>query len=248
MGTRRRSFTVLGHRGYRARFPENTLLAFARAFDAGAEGIECDLQKSADNRYVVIHDEVVDRVSNGRGRVADMRFDELRRLDFGQREQIPDLEGLLSALPEGAYLDLELKSETLSPADCAPISRILSRRVDKTNLMISSFEPSLLYYFRRRGFTVGLLVGEELASGGALSLAGLLLSLRPRFVNLPVQMVEGRGITRARALLRLLGACGFSILLWTVNTEKEAGALADLARIIVTDEVERMVRFRRASR
>jgi glycerophosphoryl diester phosphodiesterase len=248
MKNRTRAPIVLGHRGYRARFPENTMLAFSQALGFGADGVECDLQKSADGRYVVIHDGEVDRVSNGKGAVGSMAFDELRRLDFGRGERIPELTELLGALPRGAYLDLELKGETLSVSDCAPIAEILSARADRAHLMISSFEPSLLRHFRRRGFTVGLLVGSELASRGALSLAALLVSLRPRYINLPVQIMEGRGVPLARALLRILRACGMSILLWTVNTYEEADALADLARIVVTDEVEKMVRFRDGAR
>ena len=244
MADRRQPPKVLGHRGYRARFPENTLLAFAKAFESGADGIECDLQKSADGRFVIIHDDVVDRVSNGRGKVGRMRFDELRRLDVGKGERIPELHELLAMIPRGKYLDLELKAETLSASDCPPIAEILTAHADRANLMVSSFSPSLLTCFRRRGFVVGLLVGEELASAGALALATLLVSLRPRYVNIPVQVMDGRGVPRARALLRLLRACGLSILLWTVNTTEEAEALSDLAQIVVTDEVERIVRFR----
>ena len=243
MKDRRQRPKVLGHRGYRARYPENTLLAFAKAFDFGADGIECDIQKSADGRYVVIHDGTVDRVSSGKGVVGSMSHEELRRLDFGRGERIPELSELLSMLPRGGYLDLELKSETLSTSDCRPIAEILSARADMTRLMISSFEPSLLYYFRRRGFVVGLLVGEELASAGVLALAAILVNLRPRYVNLPVQIMEGRGVPRARALLRLLRWLGLSILLWTVNTTEEVDALSDLAQIVVTDEVEKITRY-----
>jgi glycerophosphoryl diester phosphodiesterase len=216
--------------------------------DFGADGVECDLQKSADGRYVVIHDGTVDRVSNGRGEVGRLSYEELRRLDMGRGEHIPELSELLRVLPRGAYLDLELKSETLSTSDCAPISDILSARADRSRLMISSFEPALLYHFRRRGFTVGLLVGHELASRGALPMAALLVSLRPAYINLPVQIMEGRGVPRARALLRLLRLLGLSILLWTVNTTEEAEALSDLARVVVTDEVEKMIRFQAGPR
>ena len=109
----------------------------------------------------------------------------------------------------------------MTAPDCPPIAEILSARLDMTRLMISSFEPSLLYYFRSRGFVVGLLVGEELASAGVLALAAILVSLRPKYINLPVQIMEGRGVPRARALIRLLRGLGLSILLWTVNTAEE---------------------------
>ena len=84
MTQRRRPPLVLGHRGYRARFPENTLLAFREALGGGADGVECDLQKSADGRYVVIHDPTTERVTGASLGVAASRFVELRELDFGR--------------------------------------------------------------------------------------------------------------------------------------------------------------------
>jgi glycerophosphoryl diester phosphodiesterase len=232
---------VLGHRGYRAKYPENTLLAFSKAIECGADGVECDIQKSADGRYVVIHDPRVDRVSDGSGEVGSMRMEELRRLDFGGGERIVELAELLSALPADSYLDLELKGETLSPADCALIEDILRSRIRKRRLMISSFQSPLLYHFRRRGYTVGLLIGDEIASRGIGGLMGLLLRLRPRYVNFPVEMVERLGERKARFLLRFLRALGFCILLWTVNDVERARDIIDFADILVTDEVEKIL-------
>lgn len=238
MAGRDRRPLVLGHRGYRARYPENTLLAFSKALEHGADGIECDLQKSADGRYVVIHDPTVERTSGGTGEVARMRFDELRRLDFGGGERILDLEGLLAALPPDRYLDLELKAETIAPADCAAIEAILAPRIGRRRLMVSSFEASLLGHFRRKGYTVGFLVGDEIASRGAGALLGVILRLRPRYVNMPVQVVERVGLKKARLLLGLLRFLGCSILLWTVNDPGAAAGILHFARIVVTDEVE----------
>ena len=242
MARRKAGPLVLGHRGYRAKYPENTRLAFSKALECGAHGIECDLQKSADARYVVIHDPRVDRTSNGTGEVASMRFDELRRLDFGAGERILELAELLSAIPAGAYLDLELKAETLAPADCAPIQSILAPRIAKRRLMISSFEASLLGHFRRKGYTVGFLVGDEMASRGLGALLGVILRLRPQYVNMPVQVVERIGLKKARLLLRILRLFGCSILLWTVNDPAAAAGILPFARIIVTDEVEEILR------
>jgi glycerophosphoryl diester phosphodiesterase len=241
MAARKTAPLVLGHRGYRARYPENTLLAFSKAIEYGADGVECDLQKTADGRYVIIHDPRVDGVSNGSGEVGSMRFEELRRLDFGSGERILELAELLAALPPDSYLDLELKGETLSPADCAPIEDILLPRIEKRRLMISSFESSLLGHFRRRGYTVGLLIGEEMATRGIASAIGLLLRLRPRYLNLPVEMVERLGGDKARLLLTLLRLFGFSILLWTVNDVRGVESIIGFARILVTDEVEALV-------
>ncbi len=232
---------VLGHRGYRAQCPENTLRAFARAIECGADGIECDVQKSSDGRFVLVHDAAVDRVSNGAGEVRALSFNELRRLDFGEGERIPELSEMLDTLPPGAWLDLELKAETLSVADCAPIAKILAARADMGRLMVSSFEPGLLAPFRRARFPVGFLVGRELLSAGALRIAAVLLRLRPRFLNLPVELVQSIGPRRARLVLRVLHLLGFSILFWTVNSAAEVAPIADLVDIIVTDEVEKIL-------
>ncbi len=216
---------ILGHRGYKALYPENTLLAFRKALETGADGVECDLQKTADGRYVITHDPPA-----------------------GQGAGLPELGSLLAELPRGAYLDLELKGETLSRRDCGPIRAILEAGAEPERLMISSFAPRLLGVFRRRGFTVGLLVHEKLARLGAVPLFIQVLLARPRFVNLPVGMMRDLGSCRRRLVLRLLRAAGLSVLFWTVNSEAEARAVHEWADIIVTDDVGLLRRLLPVSR
>jgi glycerophosphoryl diester phosphodiesterase len=232
---------ILGHRGYRARCPENTLLAFREAAAHGADGIECDLQKAADGRYLVIHDPVTDRVSTEHLFVHESTLQELQRLDVGSGERIPTLEEMLDALPGGAYLDLELKEETLTPADAEGVAAVLDAHRSRERLMISSFDPGLLFAFRRMGFTVGYLVGDETARRGLRGFAKVLLELRPQFINLPVDMIAIFGRRKAALVFRVLRAFGFALLFWTVNTVEEAAILAPYAGILVTDEVERII-------
>ena len=59
------------HRGFSGKYPENTMLAFQKAYEAGADGIELDVQLTKDGQVVVIHDEKVDRTTNGTGLVRD---------------------------------------------------------------------------------------------------------------------------------------------------------------------------------
>lgn len=93
---------VIAHRGASGYAPENTLAAFRRAVALGANFIETDLQLSRDARFVAIHDDSVDRTTNGKGRVHDLTLPELRRLDAGSwfgsefaSEQVPTLEEIL---------------------------------------------------------------------------------------------------------------------------------------------------------
>ena len=74
---------IIAHRGDSANAPENTLAAFRLAYENGADGIELDTMLSADQRLVVIHDDTLDRTSNGHGKVGEMPLTALRELDAG---------------------------------------------------------------------------------------------------------------------------------------------------------------------
>lgn len=74
---------VFGHRGYSGRYPENTMLSFQKAAETGCDGIELDVQLTKDGVPVVIHDERIDRTTDGTGFVVDYTFEELRRFDAG---------------------------------------------------------------------------------------------------------------------------------------------------------------------
>ena len=69
------------HRGFSGRYPENTMLAFCKAIEAGVDGIELDVQLTKDGHVVIIHDETVDRTTNGTGAVDSYLLEDLRKLD-----------------------------------------------------------------------------------------------------------------------------------------------------------------------
>jgi len=114
---------VIGHRGCAGEAPENTLLAFERGLEQGAGILESDVHLTRDGVPVLIHDAVVDRVTDGAGAVADHDLDSLRKLDAGHRFEaageypyrgrglvIPTLEEALARFP-GARFNLELKAD-----------------------------------------------------------------------------------------------------------------------------------------
>ncbi|MBW1917841.1 MAG: glycerophosphodiester phosphodiesterase [Deltaproteobacteria bacterium] len=110
---------IMGHRGAPAYEPENTLRSIRRALEMGVEAVEIDVQLSRDGRLAVIHDETVDRTTNGRGRVKDLTWDELQRLDAGQGERIPALEEVVDLVRSRAHLVVELKQ----PDAVAPLAK-----------------------------------------------------------------------------------------------------------------------------
>ncbi len=83
-----------GHRGFSGKYPENTMLAFQKAYEAGADGVELDVQLTKDGEVVVIHDETVDRTTDGTGCVRDLTLEQIRSLDasYIYRGKIPKVQ------------------------------------------------------------------------------------------------------------------------------------------------------------
>jgi glycerophosphoryl diester phosphodiesterase len=141
---------VAAHRGYSGLYPENTMLAFRKAAEAGADEIELDVQLTKDGTVVVIHDESVDRVTNGKGFVRDYAFEELKALDastlhggaFGFNP-VPSLDEYFSWVRNtGITTNIELKNgvfyyEGLEEKTAALIRK---HRLEE-QVMFSSFNP-----------------------------------------------------------------------------------------------------------
>ena len=102
---------VYGHRGVGETQLENTMTGFQMAVDAGVDGVETDIQMTKDGHLILIHDNRVDRTTNGTGLVVDKTLAEIRELTIGQREKIPLLSELLdlSNKHSDLLLNLEIK-------------------------------------------------------------------------------------------------------------------------------------------
>ena len=161
----------IAHRGYSARYPENTLAAFNGAIDAGAHMIELDVCLSKDRHLVVIHDETVDRTTNGTGAVKALTLDQLGRLDAGSwfdprfnTERLPTLAQVLDAVKGHLLVNIEIKPEAFEadgPADA--VERQVLNLVREKNMLdevlVSSFEWLMLDNLRKLepGIALGLL-------------------------------------------------------------------------------------------
>lgn len=142
---------VIAHRGGREWAPENTIGAFVRALDFGADGIELDVQRCATGELVVFHDEDLARTTNGVGLVRDCSLDELKRLSAGlwfdktfRDERVPTLSEVLELLQGKLTLNIELKN---APIDYPGIEEDLLSVIEgypHETLIISSFDHKLL--------------------------------------------------------------------------------------------------------
>lgn len=145
---------VIAHRGHSSGAPEQTLAAFRRAIELGADMIEADVRRTRDRRLVMCHDARVDRTTDGSGAVADYTFAELRRLDAGswfdarcEGERVPSLDELYELAVEARIaLCLEVKGETdaerLAIAHAVADEIVARGRLDED--VLSSFDHEAL--------------------------------------------------------------------------------------------------------
>lgn len=140
-------FMRVAHRGASAQYPENTLLAFRRAFEQGVDAFELDVHLTADDELVIMHDSTLERTTNGSGNVHDKSLQELRQLDAGQGEKIPLLSEVIQLAREAQIrLFVEVKGAT-EPEGLA-ITESAVRALEAANFLsqviLTSFSPSAL--------------------------------------------------------------------------------------------------------
>jgi glycerophosphoryl diester phosphodiesterase len=223
---------ILGHRGASASAPENTLAAFRRAADEGADGVELDAWRCGSGEVVVIHDEETTRTCGERQRVTASGLVALRRLDAGawkgaafRGERIPLLAEVLEAIPE-AVVNVELKARTGSPdlALAAAVARVVEGARAAERVIVSSFDYALLGAFRRAapGVATGLLFEPAWHRPARVGLAWH--RLRPSALHPALSLCTPR---------RLAGwlSAGRAVNAWTVD---DPVAVARLARAGVT--------------
>lgn len=136
---------IFAHRGYSASYAENTMSAFLAAEKAGADGIELDVQLTRDGEVVVIHDEKVNRTTNGNGFVKDFTYKELRKLNANgkssKKEPIPSLEEVLEWLRTNTLVcNIEFKNGLIPYEGMeAKVAKLVREYHLADRIIISSF-------------------------------------------------------------------------------------------------------------
>ncbi|MCE5263392.1 MAG: glycerophosphodiester phosphodiesterase [Deltaproteobacteria bacterium] len=148
-------FLKIAHRGYSARYPENTLLAFENAVAAGADVIELDVHLSRDGRLVVIHDDRIDRTADGTGAVSALTLAELKRHNYnnGMSQgfvEIPTLDEVIAWAGDRVMINVEIKNR---PIPTAGIEQKLADLLRETRfadqVIVSSFDHCALAEMKR---------------------------------------------------------------------------------------------------
>jgi glycerophosphoryl diester phosphodiesterase len=139
-----RNWLRVAHRGASAHAPENTLAAFRRAVELGADAVEMDVHLTADGHVVVIHDATLDRTTNGTGAVTERSLSDIRSLDAGSwfdprfaGERIPTLDEAFDVIPKGVLAVVEVKSD----AATLPTIELIRTRNRLDDVALISFAP-----------------------------------------------------------------------------------------------------------
>ena len=147
---------IIAHRGYRAKYPENTLASFRAALDIGVKMIELDVMLTRDRKMVVIHDVTLERTTDGHGQVNSYTLQELKELDAGSwfhtqfaNERLPALEEVLCLVGDRALVNIEIKAsayEAHQPPDAIErqVVELIHQKNALTSVLISSFELKIL--------------------------------------------------------------------------------------------------------
>jgi glycerophosphoryl diester phosphodiesterase len=242
---------IFAHRGWAADAPENTLRAFAAALALGITHFETDVHASVDGVPVVSHDADLARTAGIAGRIDQLPFAELQKIDLGRGQSYPSLQEALCAFPEARF-NIDLKSDgAVMPAVEAIRGAQATHRV-----LLTSFDNA------RRLRAVRLLPGVATSASAlpfAIALLAVTLGITPlaRHVLRGMQAVQvperfrGLRVVSARSV-RLLKKCGVEVHVWTINDPAAMTRLLDLGvDALITDRPDlalEIIRVRLASR
>lgn len=137
----------IGHRGACGYAPENTLLSIQKALELNVHGVEIDV-RCINGKLILIHDDTLDRTTNGHGLVKDYSFEELRKLDAGKGEKIPLLEEVLELVDGKVLINIELKGGQLVEQLTTTLKGFLESGYPPDALLISSFNHRELISFK----------------------------------------------------------------------------------------------------
>ncbi len=152
-------FLFIAHRGASAYEPENTIKAFERAIELGADAIELDVRLTKDGVPIIIHDESLDRVAGINAKVADLSLNDVRKVRVFGSEPIPTLEEVLASFAPRIPIFIEIKDVRASK----PVAELVQRLGFVDRVLIISFYQEALKTVKEisKDFAIGLIVNRR---------------------------------------------------------------------------------------
>jgi glycerophosphoryl diester phosphodiesterase len=198
----------IGHRGARGYEPENTLLGFQKAIELRVDQIELDVHLSSDNELMVIHDETIDRTTDGKGFVNQLSLKELKDFRIEKDQHIPTLSEVLELIDQKCSINIELKSYETADKVVELIEKyVLEKKWKYNQFLVSSFDWNALQQvaFSNPQISIGVLTATDLDQALAFAKFIKARSIHPYFQSLTKENTAK------------MQEQGFKVFPWTVN-------------------------------
>lgn len=202
----------IAHRGAKAYEPENTLKAFQKALDLNADGIELDVHLSSDGHVIVIHDETIDKMTNGKGFVNTLSLPELKSFLIDAQYEIPTLKEVFDLVNKKCLINIELKNaDTLTKVVALIHEYVSGKNWKYEHFIVSSFDWRALQEVHHLDskIPIGVLTETDLDLAVAFAETIKAKTIHPHYHLLNEENVQA------------IQKKGFLVLPWTVNIEED---------------------------
>ena len=247
----------IAHRGGALEAPENTVHAFQHAVDAGADALELDVWLTADGHLVAIHDETVDRTTDGNGKVSEITLEEIQSLDAawdwnpndenepplrGKGIRIPALQEVFEDFPD---IPLIIELKTKDPAAVSQLGNLIRKHDAQDRVIAASFHQKTIRAFREQFPEILTSAGkDEITNFYILQRIGLHGTLRPFAHSFQLPEYHGNTHLLSNSMLRAMRSSGIDVHVWTINETDDLHRMLDLGVDgIITDRPAKLNRL-----
>ena len=229
---------ILAHRGYSAKYPPNTLLSFKKAIEYGADGVELDVWRTKDGEIVISHDRNLLKATGVDLDVKNSTYNEISEKCRIEGEPVPLLREVYESLPNDAIVNVEIKD-----VDAVKGALDVVKEYDAMHrTLFSSFNIEALKDLKAmsKEAKIGILISDV---NKIFTIPKWIYKLKAHSLNLPYQVANIAGERTTRTLIKFYRLFGARIFLWTVNEPDDLKPFHGLYEGVITDEVEKMVKF-----
>lgn len=222
----------IGHRGAKGYVHENTLASFQKALEMHVDGVELDVHLSFDGEIIVIHDDTLDRTTNGKGHINAFSLKELKTLRIENEHQIPTLEEVFELIDQKIFINIELKgNDTAKPVLALIEKYILEKNWQCNSFLVSSFDWNALQEIHNLNpeIALGVLTSTDLDLAIGFAEFIKAKSIHPYF-----------HLLRKESTLKMQQK-GFLVFPWTINESEDIQKIKNFkVNGIITDFPDRI--------
>ncbi len=222
----------IGHRGANGYEPENTLVSFQKALDMQVDGIELDVHLSIDGNLIVMHDDTIDRTTNGKGFVNQLTLKELKSFKINYTIEIPTLEEVFDLVDKKCLINIELKNHETAEKVVQLIEKYIEEKNWKyADFIVSSFDWNAIQQIRflNDKIPIGVLTEDDLDL--AFSYAKF---LKAEAINPDFHLLTAEKVAEFHKK-------GIKVFPWTVNNPEDIQKMKAMkVDGIITDFIDRI--------